>query len=66
MKTQIKALVLATVTAAAAAPAFANVDQLAASAGLTPAEAADLSISEIIHYKSNMGDDDFDGQWTVR
>ncbi|MGB0496983.1 MAG: hypothetical protein ACPGID_01480, partial [Rubricella sp.] len=59
MTNALKAAVLATVTALVALPATANVDQLAASAGLSPAEAQGLSVSEIIAIKG-AGSSDFE------
>jgi hypothetical protein len=59
MKTYLNTIAAAAVALAAAAPAFAN-DQLAASAGISPAEAAGLSLTEIAQAKFNRetgGDD---------
>jgi hypothetical protein len=59
MKSYLKTLAVAAVALTAAAPGFAQ-SQLAASAGLSPAEAAGLSLTEIAQAKFNRdtrGDD---------
>ena len=54
--TNLKTLAVVAALVGAAAPAFAQ-SQLAANAGLTPAEAAGLSLNEIAVAKFNRGSD---------
>ncbi|PZQ51535.1 MAG: hypothetical protein DI556_05110 [Rhodovulum sulfidophilum] len=56
MKTNINLLAAAAIALSAAAPAFAANDQLVAAAGLSQAEASDLSLAEIAQAKFNRGD----------
>ena len=59
--TNLRTLAVAAALAGAAAPAFAQ-SQLIASAGLTPAEAAGLSLNEIAVAKFNREADTSDRQ----
>jgi hypothetical protein len=64
MKTRFAAVAAVALAALAAAPAFAN-SQLIANAGLTPAEAAGLSLTEIAVAKFNRNADNDDRQEIV-
>jgi hypothetical protein len=61
--TNLKTLAVAAALLGAAAPAFAQ-SQLVANAGLTPAEAAGLSLNEIAVAKFNRGSDSSERQVT--
>jgi hypothetical protein len=64
MKHYINSLAAATIALSVAAPAFANA-QLIAAAGLTPAEAAGLSLTEIAQAKFNRDSRGQDAQQIV-
>ena len=64
MKYYLNTIAAASIALAAAAPAFANA-QLIASAGLTPAEAAGLSLTEIAQAKFNRDSRNQDRQQIV-
>ena len=65
MKTNLKAVAIAAALAGAAAPALAQ-SQLIGNAGLTPAEAQGLSLTEIAAAKFNRGADGDDQQRVLR
>ena len=65
MKTNLKTIAVAAALVGAAAPAFAQ-SQLIANAGLTPAEAQGLTLSEIAVAKFNRNADHDDRQGVVR
>ena len=64
MKSYVQTIAAATLALSVAAPAFANA-QLAASAGLTPAAAAGLSLTEIAQAKFNRDSSGQDHQQIV-
>jgi hypothetical protein len=59
MTNALKTVLAASVLTIAAGGAFANTAQLAASAGLTPAEAQGLSLQEIAGYKAFVENDEW-------
>jgi hypothetical protein len=65
MKTNLKTIAVAAALLGAAAPAFAQ-SQLIGNAGLTPAEASGLSLTEIAAAKFNRGSDDDNQQRVLR